>query len=84
MSLLWELCGINEAQCAVVNTVFIEVLALWIWFSYMIWQPGFTRNDCGYCVGTLVTMYAVWHDPGGPIVCVCIWFDDTFYFYILN
>jgi hypothetical protein len=31
-SLLWELCGLTEAQCAVDNTVFMEGLVLWIWF----------------------------------------------------
>jgi hypothetical protein len=77
-----ELCGPAEAQCAAV--VFIEGLALWIWFSYMIWHTGFTVKDSVCCVGTFVTLYPVWHDPGSPIVCICTWFDDTSYFYILN
>ena len=59
LSLVWKLCGLTKAQCAVVNTMFIEGLTLWIWFSYVIRQPGFTVNDCVYCVGTLVSMYAV-------------------------
>ena len=29
LSLVWKHCGLAEAQCAVVNTVFIEVLAYW-------------------------------------------------------
>jgi len=28
--------NLTEAQCPMVNTVFVEVLALWIWFSYVI------------------------------------------------
>ena len=64
--------------------VFIEGLALWMWFLYMIWHTGFTVKDCVYCVGIFVTVYPVWHDPGNPIVCMYTWFDVTFYFYILN
>jgi len=30
-------------------------------------------NDCGSRVGTLV-MYAVLHDPGGPVFCTCTLF----------
>jgi hypothetical protein len=32
LRVLWKLCGLTEAQCAVVNTLFIEVLLLWILF----------------------------------------------------
>jgi len=78
------MCGRAKAQCAVVSTVFIGGLVLCIWLSYMTWHTGFTVKDSVYCVGTLVTLYPVWHDPGSPIICTCTWFDDTFYFYILN
>jgi len=49
LSLVWELCGLAEAQGAVFSTVFIEGLALWIWFLYMIWHTGFTVKDCILC-----------------------------------
>jgi len=51
LRLLRKLCGLAEAQCAVVDTLFTEVLLLCIWFSYMMWQTRITTNDCAYCVG---------------------------------
>jgi len=80
---LWKLCGLTEAQCAVVNTVFIEVLVLWIWFSYVIWQTRVTTNYCVYCVGEPIIWYRVWHDSGSMLVCLCAKFQDIFYFHIL-
>jgi hypothetical protein len=79
---VWELCLFIEAQCAVVNTVFIEILALWIWFSYVSWQTVFTSKDCVYCVGTNITMYSVWLDQSMTVVCMCKVYDDSFYFHI--
>jgi len=66
LSLVWKLCGLTEAQCAVFHTV----LALWIWSSYMIWQSCFTPKDCVCVEGMSVTLYPVCHDWGSPILFV--------------
>jgi hypothetical protein len=46
LGFVWELCGLTEALCAVVNTDFIEILAVRIWFLYTVWPTGFTMEDC--------------------------------------
>jgi len=45
--------NLTESQCPIVNTVFIEVLALWIWFSYVIWKQASLWRTV-YCVGTCI------------------------------
>jgi hypothetical protein len=64
------LCGITETHCAVVNTVFIEVLTLCFWFSYMSLQTGFTPKDC----------YVVWACLLLFIQCVMIEVAQLFVF----
>jgi len=61
---VWELCGFTEAQCDVVNSVFIEVLAYW----HLVLISGLHSKELCFVWEHL---YPVWHDCGSPIVCMC-------------
>ena len=79
---MWELCGLTEAQCAVVRTVYRNFVFVDLVF-YVIWQTGFTPKDCVCCVGMSVTLCPLCHKVGSPVVCIYTMFHHPFNFHLL-